>query len=612
MTYARSLRGLVPQGMPFGRVGDTSTDEGFGEGLRDLQSRFDRLLSELDAGALPPQLQAGLGGQMLMQRAGEVSGALGVDIGWQDFVANAQRELGRLQSLGDMPGTDILSSDAFGRIATVFDEQGWSLTKLRDFASGVLGNYERIGGGVLQAVDVVGDAAAYAEGGMRRAVEELLGAWTAERPTWLNEANLRAVGNAAQAWVGAAESGHTSEYVTAAGATVAAAGAVVPQPAGAIVSAVGGLITLIGALLGDEPEEPELPPPQDCTVSAGDVPWAYNPEAWAALAFGLAAKDGFTDSEVYKAATRGSKPLMQKVIYDAGWWCTIDRYTGEVMVREPSGIPGRPNPLRRLLDVVDRSVLDPRGDAPAKLEEMKAELGLVPRDPHWGGRNMLWCYPSPRETFTRYYGTAQYQSDPNVKAFRKDYLGGNKAPEHIGESVFRDGGFWQAYRRALHTSMFLAGTVPYGVTTSKDYRHARGILTGVAGFIIWQGPSGPDIRPPTQWSNPARMPWPDHIWSMVQDEAARLTGRIPNPSPEMQFDPADAIVRPSSKQCWTMSNGQQICAARPTLMLRPGAVFKRGGEGGLSTGAKWGLGIGAAALVAGGGYWAWRKWGRGR
>lgn len=648
--YARTLQGFIPPGTTFGSVDDTSTIEGMGEMIRDLQAQLAEVTEEI-RGTVGERLQETLGGMMLAQRAGDISAALGFDVVMQDLTQNCSGELARVMRAGALLSDSVMSADNFGRIASVFKDQGWSVSSLKTFAQGVAVEYENIAEDFLNIA--VGDAAAYGEGGLRRMVEGALSEVSAAMPEWLTGANLERVGNAAQAWVGAAGSGKTSQYVAAAGATIAAAGAVIPQPAGIIVSAVGGLISLIGSFLGDDPEP--LPPELVACTGAGgsyDHPWAYNPEAWAALAFCIVAKEGFQDSPTYRAAqTRISgryNPLVQEVITEAKWWCTIDRYTGEVMVQEPP-VSGRQQPLRRLLDVFDiRKILEDRGlvRAVEDFHAMADSFGCVPQSVRWsevtegsGLKNFLFCYPDPKETFTRFLGSGSLHDNIRVHAFRHNWTSGVQAPENLGGNkgwdVLGNDTFWKSYRAGLVASIYLGGTVPYGIVRgSGGSTVPPGVVTGVGvggarvprvgsaegagniGFVIFTDPWGTTSVNESNWTTIRRSNLDSLLLPRNGAEWA-LANRVAMPSPDVQIDPGSDVRRPSNQRCGpVMPDGRQICMMVPQMTLSPvaflrktdaaGAVTDKVEKAGMSTGAKVALGVAAAALIGGGGYLYWK------
>lgn len=608
--YAKALRGLTPPG---GGFGQTTIDEG--SDVDTLKSLVERMLEVqqeiLDSGtSLPETTQQLLGGNLLARRAGDISAALGLDVTWRDLTTNCAGEFQRLQRSGELVGEEVLSVINFEHIAAVFKDQGFNVGAFRDFVQSAAGSY---GDDINR---VIADACAFGEGGLRRSVEDLLSTVSATVPTWLNAANLNRVGNAATAWVGAARSGETAGYVQAAGGTIALAGALVPQPAGAIVSAVGAAVSLIGMLLGDEDPVPLPPELVVCTGRDGeyDVRWAYNPEAWTALAFWVVAKEGFLDSLTYKEAkTRGI--LVQEVISDQGWWTTIDRYTGEIMVREPRDDPSKGKPLRRLLDIIDRELLIPEGDPEGPLKifhEMAAQFGTVPNAVQWGGRNFLWCYPNPKETFTRFIGADEFRGS-YVKPFRYNPTNVKRAPEHIGWEILGTEEFWYAYRGGLIASMYLAGTVPFGTLRSPNRGNPIGVSTGLGGggrrgsyaITVYSDPYHIPSIDDSNWSNPrsgGHRPAFGTLRQFVLDEAKRLSFRIPMPSPDEQADP-NAVVRRPGRPLRCSSSG--VCLA-PLLsmtsmsLLKPGAVFKREEPGaGLSRGWKIGLAIAGGVVVAG-------------
>lgn len=555
----KSFRGLVSD-QDLARFG--GGDAGLVEAVRSVASSLEATVAELreSRSTLSEARQQVLGGTALLQRAGELSASLGVDVTWQDLVQNSYREFSRLrgtaQGLAGTSALNLMGGVNFAHIAAVFRDQGLgldSLQRIMQSAEGVYGDvYRRVS-------DVCGDAAAYAEGGLRRIIESVMSeSGTASMPTWLNATNLQRVGRAATAWVGADS---TRDYVRAAGTTLALAGAVIPMPAGAVVSAVGGLVSLVGSLLGDE-EPPALASVevQSCTTRAGRVSWAYNPEAWAALACWVAAKDGaILDSELVKETMRSGVPP-QQVLARAGWFATIDRYTGEVMVQEPaSGGPTRPAPMRRLLDLMGPEgrlrLLDP--DVADQAPQFCRWMGFTPTSGFWGGANALWCTPDQNETTTRFVGGEANEVGSLLRFRAED----GAAPKNVGAELYSSYNFWVTYSQALLVCAS-CGTVPLGLIKSAGGLRNL-ISTGVGGFTDrhpirvfqrttcgkeqgWYAPCTREGRRIDTYG--IQLPNGETttlagLQGRIRDDRWRLENRIPDPSPDPTEVPGASVVR---------------------------------------------------------------------
>lgn len=594
-----------------------------------------------EAMSIPQATQGALGGTMLGQRVGDIAGALGVDVSWQDVLNNAGREFTRLYpsltALGN--AGDIMSLVGFQHIAAVFKDQQLGIGDLQNLAGTARGLYDTLAssGGLDAFTNIVSDAAAFGEGGLRQLVEGALGPGT---DRWLTGANLQRLGTVAKGWIGAASSGSASGYVSAVGGTIAAVGtglaaASVAVPVGTIIAAVGALVTLLAVLLGDE--EPPPPPP---VLPCSSVGYGLNPEAWTALSMWLVAKTGFFESPYFTEAERTGR-LIQEIVQEEQWLANFDPYTGEVMVREPVA-PGVQKPMRRLLDVMDRNVLLPSGDMDAYLsvfERMRPQFGMTPAKQRTGG--WMWCTAAKEETLTRFLGANQYRVRGNewgdnkagTGAFRYDPEGTNLNPQaYIGsgfgwERWVSNDFFWRGYMRTMVISMYLGGTVPYGARGSDMYHEQKAVWfsTGVGGSAE-QYPI--EIRMPCYGRDHVHggctMPSPFGIWipdhgksqpgfadgveipfeelpSRLADQEWRLEHRVPMPSPDVQSQPSSEIVRPRGSPQRCTASG--ICMRMEMREIRSGAVFKRDEPStGMGRGAKIALAVSGGIVVVGGGY----------
>ncbi len=633
LVRARTLRG-------YGFAGFGETPAGAVDVLRDLSGSLRAAYEEIDGLSLSPQDQSVLGGTLLGQRAGDISAALGIDVAWQDLVSNASGEFARLrQDLRGVASQTVLTSLGFEHISSIFTSQGQTVESLRALSQGAHDLYDRYGSDVMSYI--VSDAGAFGEGGLRRLVEGALGEGADK---WLTGANLQRLGSAAQAWIGAGGSGSATAYVSAAGATISgvgagllAAGAAV-VPWGTVVAAVGALVTLLASLLGDEepPPPPEIKPCEGTSFAA----WRHNPEAWTAMAMWLVSRDGkFFDSELYKEAQR-RVVTVQQIADEQGWFATIDRYTGEVMVREP-GPPGRELPMRRLLDMMDRDAFvlnwsdDGRGvgnpDVFRIFDEMRPAFGLQAHS-RWSVTNFLWCVPDPKETLTRFFGAEKFRSrhaHSYTSPFRSDPSGYNSTwQERIGGGIswswIGEDWFWKLYTRSMVTSMYLAGTVPYGARQISGQRQSDAVVavsTGVGGSDGFHPmeirTDLPGIWQPIPYVSGAEMfvedgevyPWTE-MAARLADQEWRLAHRVPVLSPEIQSMPADAVKRPVAQRCGPLlPDGRRMCMPLiPQRELAPLSVFKRvESSEGLSRGTKIALWTTGGLLVLGGGYLGWRR-----
>lgn len=624
--------------------------QGFGAGSSDVdQTRaytgaLADAMEEIDSLGMRANDVQRLGNLLTAQRAGEIGAALGLDVTWGDLLDNCGSEFARIRTdlQGVMP-PNILSTVGFERISAVFRDQGQNVESLRRLATSARGLYESFGPEAI--TQVVRDATAFGEGGMRQLLEGAIGDGASK---WLTGENLQRLGSVASAWVGAGQSGSAMAYVSAAAGTLSVVGvalgaASVAVPVGTIIAAAGALITLIATLvLGDEAPEPP-PVIKPCVDPAHPEIWMYNPEAWTAVAMWLIAKDNkYFDSDLFREVENRMKagsPILAQQLLANDFNITIDRYTGEVMVQEtPSGVATGTSV--RLLDYIDRDVLMPPEEPTRAIDifsrpEMRAALGLVPKSPSVvSGANYLWCAPHPLETQTRFLGADRYRSS-HTYPFRRSVTA-TPVPGHLpwGSWLGREH-FWKSYPASLVMSVYLAGTVPFGV---------RGGLS--RGFAISTGVGGSPDRIPIDVVARHRAPpstarrgapvtdsWEDRYTSatgmllsnfddnpevevsfadfrtLMQDESFRKMMRIPDPSPEVQATPETTVKRSQGLRC----SASGICPAPRSLQMRmmPNVVFKRG-ERGLSRNWKIGLTVAGGLVLAGGGTLVYRHWRRNR
>ena len=631
LPIAKNLRGFIPLD---GIAGFGASDDALTSYLHSAGNALLAANQEIDAAHITTAAQQALGGTLVAQRMGEIAGTLGIDATWQDFVNNSGSELSRIYT--DFRGAnidEILKQVNFQNIAATFNDQGATVGSLRTLADGARNLYAGDWGAALR--DIVGDAAAGGEGGLRQLVEQTLGAGAA---SWLTKENVQRLSGVVNGWIGAGQSGSVSGYVSIVGTTIGVIGGVLggisaAVPAGTIIAAVGAFITLLAMLLGNENPDP-LPEAKPCVDKSGPRVWQYNTEAWTALGMWLVAKDGkFFDSDVYREAESSGK-LVQQVAAEMGWFTTIDRYTGEVMVQEPSG-GGPSKPMRRLLDIIDRDALMPPAQPTMAIDvfsrrEMYTVLGLQPRDSHWGGANFLWCQPDPGETFTRFLGADQHRTS-DTKPFRKKASPSDRdVPYHIGEGWIGAGWFWRGYTAAMVTSMYLGGTVPYGVHLDTALRRKRVIMghtlgtfdggafsTGVGGAAGRHPIEVVVVRPDEVNATLGGLKLYNHEGSdqyvdfqelirLMSDEPWKKTFRIPDPSPEVQASPGTEVQR---RGAGVGCSPQGMCMRVKTMdvvrRLAPGTVIKRS-ESGMGRGTKIALAVGGGIVVVGGGYLAYR------
>jgi len=611
----------------FGAFGSTQ------EQTRNLVSLLEGALSEIEGLQITDPEQGALGSHMIMSRAGDISAALGIPVTWEDLTDNCSQEFARLYNgIADNAG-GFLSEVSFDHLAAMFRGQGQPVAALRDLAASARSLYTT--SGIPDVSAIVADAAAYCEGGLRRTIIDLMGSSATAGTSWLTSDNLRAAANVAQAWVGAATSGRASGYVKAVGSTVSAAGGAlsVIQPAGAIVSAVGGFISLIGGLFGNEPP----PPPEvfGCTDVFSSSVIGSNPEAWTALAVWLCCKDADPDNSMYykDAARRGI--LVQQAIAEDGWSASIDRYTGEVMASKRGVTPGN-QPKQRLLDLIERDKLIPSSDPLSNLrwlnrKEVALQFGMWPRSPllknqKGEGVNILWCAPSPSDTFTSFINSRR---EPNeVMPFRIP----SATPDHTMSITNWDwigkNEFWSTYRTALVVSMYLGGTVPYGVgrhslrpralvkdasanLSRESDGHGFCISTGVGGLggtklpiaLLESGNDPYDLLLPCDRRLTRKNATTDGarirvtmLPQLMENEAWRIEDCIPRQTPLIQTAPARQLMVFDPRKVGRPATNW-VANIDPDLLARiQNAVDKSAGDG-MSTGAKVALGVGAVGLL---------------
>jgi hypothetical protein len=619
-------------------------------GVPDYASSLADAMEEIDSLDMRATDIQRLGNVLTAQRAGEIGAALGLDVTWRDLVNNCGAEFARLRT--DLPDVDfdnILSTVGFERISAVFRDQGQNVEGLVRLATSARGLYDNFGTDAIN--QVVRDATAFGEGGMRQLLEATIGDGAA---TWLNGENLQRLGDAATGWVAAASSGSTMGYVSAAVGTATALATIgvaigatsVVVPVGTIIAAAGALITLILSLvLGDEETDP-APEVKPCVNPERPERWMYNPEAWTAVAMWAIAKDNrYFDSDLYgevqDSIDRGSPRLAQQIIAD-DYSVTIDRYTGEVMVQEKVTGTAIGAPVR-LLDYIDRDVLMPPEEPTRAIEmfsrpDMRMALGLMAHHPAAvSGANYLWCEPHPLETQTRFLGAAMYRKSTGeyTTPFRSSVTTAT-VPYHLAwDRWLGRERFWKGYPASLVMSVYLAGTVPYGV---RGLSNGIAISTGVGGSRdrapidvaarYRAKPNDTTSGPMSAWQDNytaatgmllAKYDGRDEVEvsfadfrTLMNDAVFRKTFRIPDPSPVVQSVPAD-VVRPRAPTNRCSADGR-ICAAPPPHMQvvglpRGSFVVRKEASVGMSTGKKLLLGAGVVT-VAGGLGWALSRRGK--
>jgi len=504
---------------------------------------------------------------------------------------------------------------SFLRLGAVFGTQGAGVQELFDMAKGMEASY---GGSIRAGLDdMVSDAAAFGEGGLRRFMEdETFKEARGLGEGWLTGANIQRVTGIANAWIGAARDGSTSGYLRAAGSTVSTLGAVIPVPAGPVVAVAGGIISGIAALFGDK--DPPPPPELRKCVEESALPTFFNPQAWTALAIAAYAQD----PGILEQAKRQSLTIAELLQQERNWFASIDDWTGEVMVRPPP--PGARYstavPMRRLIDVFGRNTFFPEDD-PLRvffavdqnrpffgipLPTLEAVHRLITRP------NFLWCYPHEQETFTRAIGAE------DAEARFVSRLRSITSPTDLGwDAHANNADFLVAYVFNAVLSAYFC-TVPYGAVTVNEWSAAarrKAVATGVGGFgtsrtsfrtVFFPGTTPVDVLRIMQPYPTVRGWVQDPFYAMtipeflqrMKDDAWRLENRVPMPSPGIQYGAGDAVDRPMPMRL----TGSRII---PTLVIDRSMFEKRSGAREWSTGTKVALAAGGIALAAGG-YFGWR------
>ncbi len=633
---ARSMRGLGMIG--FGAPPDEAEDQ-----AAESMARYAEIRSEIDetfADNVSNDRRLAYGWDSAIMRTGELSGSLGIDVRMDELAGGLWRYVNQVSPAEAVTGStmDALGSVDFENMLAVYRDQGRGLSDL----TGMLDSLESVYGGPLREFGELGtaawgDAIAGSEGGIRRQMNEIIGS----NPEWLTSETMAQVGTAIGSWVGAAQSGKTSGYIKAALGTVGT----VLSFAGPVGAAAGTIISLATSLFDRASVESSLEKPptlEPCQDLAPDAIWRHNPQAWWALAVAYCCEDGNGnpfDSPLYRSQTEREGIL--KELQRMNWHATIDKYTGEVMVKRPKGqdsgdVVGT-DKFMRLLDAFPnlREQLVPEDDPYRVFHWLTGRVthkvasngeftdvasytltgaalcGMSPRPSD--NRSFLWCIPTNLETRVSFIG-AENSPDPTY-AFR--FGTGTAPPSHIPQfdlwstNTGASGAFWTTYHYALIVSMYLGGTVPYGIspqtiggnrTVGSRPRCGTVISTGVGGtlkqmpFMVVEGtPSyvaGGDaysremvtlgtntlgryavpscrtcpeaelssgtfkaqigsplgIRVPTSkgLADPS-VPLISlaHLPGIVKDPFFRRIYRIPIPSPKVQYDAADAVVRPA-------------------------------------------------------------------
>jgi hypothetical protein len=598
-------------------------DAGAGDGiLRQFAGSYSDALDEIDSLGIGEQDIQNLGSALTAQRTGDIAAALGIDVTFDDLIANCGSEFTRIRS--DLAGfadqAQIIGTVGFERISAVFREQDSDVETLQRLASAARGLYTELGGGLID--NIVNDTAAFGEGGLRQMVQELVGPGADK---WLTGDNLRRAGDVANAWVAAGSSGSALAYVSAAAGTLGAVGvalgaASVAVPVGTIIAAVGAVITLLATLLlGDEDFPPPPTPPEagPCVDPSSPVNWRFNPEAWTALAMWIVAKEGYEDSPTFRSATGEDRNFVQDLI-SRDYHVSIDRYTGELMVQEtPSSIVT--GPTVRLLDFIDREVLIPAAEPNRAYNffasaSNRRKFGLVANRDN-NPSNVLFCEPHQREVLTRFFGADQFRPSW-VLPFRRNPSFSPAAPDHIGwNSYLGDDTFWKFYAWAMISSIYTAGTVPYGLIKAGTRGRRGGLDTanlitlGVGctrenpeGIFVYINRDNPI---PCAFTQSRKLSIPDLRTFVTNDPGGALYSRIPQPSPVLQASPGD-VLRPSNPRArMSCSADGRICLLRPEMTLRTIAAGSYAVRDEKEANVPWSLGkkivVGAGAAIAVGG-----------
>lgn len=515
---AAQLRGLLPPGasISLGEYGFGAVPEpGDSESMSDLanqaiqffQSMRDQINQEFPAERTREMINIGHDSGTF--RMGETSAGLGIDVGVEDAAASTWRYFAQVNRAAyEMHSVDAFGSTEFENVAAVFSSEnvsGGAFTQMRSVFQSLESEY----GGVLSpyngfSLDAFQDAIACGEGGLRNLAVSLVGqSGTEALGSWLNAESVSALASSVTAWIGAAESGRASGYLRAGGTTLQALGGSIPAPAGTVVAAAGTAVSLVSGLMDRfNPEEVlndagEL---QACEALYAGLPWAIHPEAWWAMAICFCVEEGNGDpyqSPTYKdrsGADTGERVLAE--LRDRGWVAKIDKYTGEVMVARGPRDGGTSGVFQRLLDAFPgiRAALIPIDDPMRVVRWLWGHNSSIQGDfdgaracgmaVRYGVANGLYCIPSRMETLARFPGAEA--SDPTY-AFRfKTTTGaGGAPPQHIPdfkETLTESWNFWATYTAAMVASIFLGGTVPYGVARNPRDRLGYYVSTGVGGY----------------------------------------------------------------------------------------------------------------------------------
>lgn len=556
------------------------------------------------------------------------------------------------------------------QISAAFKSQGFSITRalggnrsleaLADTLNSAYGNLGRAWDSLEgRALEAYTDLVAFAETGFRDlaerlqdATEDVRSAIPEEWGAWLNERTLSQAWDVVQSTSDAVESGSPGAIARAAGNGLML-GSMIPGPVGAGFAAAGGFVSMLGGLF-DFLTAPTPPPPPllPCeAVRAKD-------DAWLCLSLFMSA-----DAERTRSVYGFDPPnLVARPNYwmdfaqqlrDADWDVKIDAYTGEVVVKV-----GGSTVYKRVLDLFDRQKLLDSFVYGGTIRDFVMGPGVPPVN--------LWCMPPEWMCISRFLLADKVWSGVRggAKRFRVRFDNdGNPVP---GTGLAPGGGRdtdWQClisgcptecsawdptcdpevleyntefvrnYRAACVISAYLGGTVPFGALGNGICTGVGARYEGMPGSYLVEYPFACRYEDGTIYVVPPRNSFGSIDWkrdavailrvstptkgareelsALVRDEGLRTRYRIPRSSPPLAALPATTgreglrmeWVTPAIRKALLISPVVRLADLSSVGKLKDNIVI----ESGMSTGAKVALGLGALALVGGGGYWLWKR-----
>lgn len=623
-----------------------------------------RLLTQTGGTGGMDALQS-LGANMLTSRAGAVAGDMGLDFTRRDLGLTALRELAFRSGASDIAAVagggnieQIINAMSGMGIGSQFRSQGWALLEsvgggqsMEAFSSNLESVYGDLRGAWTglegRARECLSDAAAYAGTGIRRLVEDAQDATGG----WLNGNTLQAGWSMVSSVIDLVNAESDGAKARAVGNTVATLGGAIPGPVGACISAAGTFISLISNLfdMNDVPPAPLVP----CAVTQSKQ------DAWICLKLFLVADTRYGTE--WAAASRQS-------LSEGGWDVTLDQYTGEVMVKKPGSniykrildLFDRNKLLESYINLGDVFEWVSRGSGPL---QMWPNLWCMPT-PDWVlSRYVLAETTSPAGMFRVRYGEDGKVVMPRSgvadgpKALGVGLVGYDVEGFHYSEAFFKE------YRAACMISAYLGGTVPFGRLGLSD---GGGICTGVGGrregntlspeariempFMCRAEADGRIwVMPPVPWPKgdmelrDSRAIWSKLSWTrgfisdypgsgsyfqqrkaefsgpllispatphqdrrndlgdLMRDEAWQIKYRVATSSPPLVEMPPSApkfvMALPRKLQSLQTLRRASGAAKHDTVIVNTG----------MSPGTKVVLGLGALALVGGGGLYLWQR-----